>query len=97
MDVLCLNNKVDDTLGVQAGGAQILNQVVAAFFVVGWNVVVTSVVLIPISVFLPLSMTDEVLTPGTTRYMGMGRWRIIIFVRCHRTSNIVIVVATGMV
>lgn len=50
--------------GVRAGGAQILKQVAAACFVIGWNVLVTSIILILARVFLPLRMTDEELIAG---------------------------------
>uniref|UniRef100_A0A0D9XVV5 Ammonium transporter AmtB-like domain-containing protein n=1 Tax=Leersia perrieri TaxID=77586 RepID=A0A0D9XVV5_9ORYZ len=50
--------------GVRDGGVQVLKQVVAALFVAGWNVAVTSVILVVVRVFVPLRMTDEELLAG---------------------------------
>lgn len=45
-------------------GVQFLKQLVGASFVVGWNVLVTSIILLVIRVFIPLRMTDEELKIG---------------------------------
>ncbi|KAF8728965.1 hypothetical protein HU200_018268 [Digitaria exilis] len=50
--------------GVRAGGAQVMKQVVAACFVIGWNVVVTSAILLVVRVLVPLRMTDEEVLAG---------------------------------
>jgi ammonium transporter, Amt family len=58
--------------GVRAGGAQILKQVVAACFVVGWNVVVTSAILVVVRALVPLRMTDEQLARRRPRRAWKG-------------------------
>ncbi|KAJ1265065.1 hypothetical protein BS78_08G049600 [Paspalum vaginatum] len=56
--------------GVRAGGAQILKQVVAACFVIGWNVAVTSAILLVVRVLVPLRMTEEELLAGDIAVHG---------------------------
>ncbi|XP_062204311.1 ammonium transporter 3 member 1-like [Phragmites australis] len=56
--------------GARAGGAQILKQVVAALFFVGWNVVVTSAILLLVGVLVPLRMTEEELLAGDLAVHG---------------------------
>ncbi|KAF8397246.1 hypothetical protein HHK36_016156 [Tetracentron sinense] len=46
------------------GGVQFLKQLVGASFIIGWNVIATSVILLVIRVFLPLRMSDEELVIG---------------------------------
>ncbi|GAB4857362.1 Ammonium transporter [Ancistrocladus abbreviatus] len=45
-------------------GVQFLKQLVGAAFIVGWNVVATSIILLFIRVFLPLRMSEEELLIG---------------------------------
>ncbi|MQL71106.1 hypothetical protein Taro_003404 [Colocasia esculenta] len=52
------------------GGVQFLKQLVAAAFVIGWNVVVTSIILLVIRVFIPLRMSDEALVIGDDAIHG---------------------------
>ncbi|WVZ88671.1 hypothetical protein U9M48_035163 [Paspalum notatum var. saurae] len=56
--------------GVRAGGAQVLKQVVAACFVIGWNVAVTSAILLVVRVVVPLRMTEEELAAGDIAVHG---------------------------
>ncbi|KAK6943173.1 Ammonium transporter AmtB-like domain [Dillenia turbinata] len=46
------------------GVVQFLKQLVGASFIIGWNVVATSIILLFIRVFIPLRMTDEELQVG---------------------------------
>ncbi|KAG0615869.1 hypothetical protein M758_5G072300 [Ceratodon purpureus] len=46
------------------GGKQLGKQLVASLFVIGWNVVVTSIILIVIGLVIPLRMSDEHLLIG---------------------------------
>ncbi|XP_058110328.1 ammonium transporter 3 member 1-like [Magnolia sinica] len=46
------------------GGIQFLKQLVGASFVIGWNVVVTSIILLIIRKFIPLRMSEEQLLIG---------------------------------
>lgn len=46
------------------GGIQFLKQVVAALFVIGWNLVSTTLILLFIRVFIPLRMPDDQLAIG---------------------------------
>ncbi|CAA6654721.1 unnamed protein product [Spirodela intermedia] len=57
---------VSGTRGVLYGGGafQLLKQLVAAGFVIGWNIVVTTLILLAIRVFIPLRMPDEQLMIG---------------------------------
>nr|WBY73666.1 ammonium transporter 2 [Spirodela polyrhiza] len=57
---------VSGTRGVLYGGGafQLLKQLVAACFVIGWNIIVTTLILLAIRVFTPLRMPDEQLMIG---------------------------------
>lgn len=46
------------------GGVQFLKQLVAALFVIGWNIISTTIILLVIKVFIPLRMPDEELNIG---------------------------------
>ncbi|KAL9675242.1 hypothetical protein QQ045_003443 [Rhodiola kirilowii] len=46
------------------GGMQFFKQVVAALFVIGWNIVSTTLILLAIRVFIPLRMSDDQLQIG---------------------------------
>ncbi|RWR92161.1 ammonium transporter 3 member 1-like protein [Cinnamomum micranthum f. kanehirae] len=48
----------------KSGGVQFLKQLVGAAFVIGWNMVVTSIILLVIRLFIPLRMSDEELAIG---------------------------------
>lgn len=52
------------------GGVQLLKQLVAALFVIGWNIVSTTVILLGIRVFIPLRMTDDQLLIGDDAVHG---------------------------
>lgn len=47
-----------------SGGVQFLKQLVAAMFVIGWNIVSTTIILLVIQLFIPLRMPDEQLEIG---------------------------------
>ncbi|KAI3949415.1 hypothetical protein MKW92_019761 [Papaver armeniacum] len=46
------------------GGIQLLKQIVAALFVIGWNLVSTSIILLLIRLVIPLRMSDDELLIG---------------------------------
>ncbi|RZC90689.1 hypothetical protein C5167_028520 [Papaver somniferum] len=46
------------------GGIQLLKQLVAALFVIGWNLVSTSIILLWIRIVIPLRMSDDELLMG---------------------------------
>uniref|UniRef100_A0A1D1XWT1 Ammonium transporter n=1 Tax=Anthurium amnicola TaxID=1678845 RepID=A0A1D1XWT1_9ARAE len=52
------------------GGVQFLKQLVATAFVIGWNVVVTSIILLVIRFFMPLRMPDDILVIGDDAIHG---------------------------
>ncbi|ERN05327.1 hypothetical protein AMTRI_Chr08g167100 [Amborella trichopoda] len=52
------------------GGMQFLKQLVAALFVIGWNLVSTTVILLVIRVFIPLRMPEEQLIIGDDAIHG---------------------------
>ena len=54
--------KTEDTRGAfygGNGGLQFMKQIVAALFVIGWNIVSTSIICLFIRLFIPLRMPDE--------------------------------------
>lgn len=53
-----------------SGGIQLLKQIVGAGFVVGWNVVVTSIICVLIRLVMPLRMSDEQLLIGDDAVHG---------------------------
>lgn len=52
------------------GGVQFLKQLAGACFIIGWNAVVTSIILLVISLVIPLRMTDEQLLIGDDAVHG---------------------------
>ncbi|KAE9622245.1 hypothetical protein Lal_00033002 [Lupinus albus] len=52
------------------GAMQFLKQLVAAFFVIGWNLVSTTIILLFIQLFIPLRMSDEQLEIGDDAVHG---------------------------
>ncbi|AET04862.1 putative ammonium transporter, ammonium/urea transporter [Medicago truncatula] len=53
-----------------SGGVQILKQIVGALFIVGWNIVATSIICLVISFIVPLRMTEEELLIGDDAVHG---------------------------
>ncbi|XP_050384608.1 ammonium transporter 2-like [Argentina anserina] len=52
------------------GGVQFLKQIVAALFVIAWNIVSTTIILLGIRCFIPLRMPDEQLLIGDDAVHG---------------------------
>ena len=52
------------------GGVQFLKQVVAALFVIAWNIVSTTAILLAIRLFIPLRMPDDQLMIGDDAVHG---------------------------
>lgn len=52
------------------GGIQFLKQLVAALFVIGWNIVSTTAILLSIKLFMPLRMPEEELVIGDDAVHG---------------------------
>lgn len=52
------------------GGVQLLKQLVGALFVIGWNIVSTTAILLVIKLFIPLRMPDEELIIGDDAVHG---------------------------
>ena len=50
--------------GGHVGGIQLGKQIVGALFIIGWNVVMTSLILVLMRIVIPLRMTDEHLLVG---------------------------------
>ncbi|KAI9114342.1 hypothetical protein K1719_014570 [Acacia pycnantha] len=53
-----------------SGGVQILKQIVGGLFIVGWNIVVTSIICVVINFIIPLRMSDEELLIGDDAVHG---------------------------
>ena len=53
-----------------SGGMQFLKQLVAAMFVIAWNIVSTTIILLAIRVFIPLRMPEEQLIIGDDAVHG---------------------------
>lgn len=53
-----------------SGGVQILKQIVGGLFIIGWNVVVTSIICVVISLVMPLRMSEEELLIGDDAVHG---------------------------
>uniref|UniRef100_A0A0D6R3I4 Ammonium transporter AmtB-like domain-containing protein n=1 Tax=Araucaria cunninghamii TaxID=56994 RepID=A0A0D6R3I4_ARACU len=51
-------------------GMQFVKQIVGAAFVIGWNIVVTSIILLVIKIFIPLRMPDDELLIGDDAVHG---------------------------
>lgn len=56
--------------GGAAGGAQLGKQIAGALFVIGWNVVVTSIICLAIRLVVPLRMSEEKLEIGDDAVHG---------------------------
>lgn len=52
------------------GGLQFMKQLVAALFVIGWNIVSTTIILLTIKIFIPLRMPDDQLMIGDDAVHG---------------------------
>lgn len=52
------------------GGIQILKQIVGALFIIGWNLVATSIICVFINFIVPLRMTEEELLIGDDAVHG---------------------------
>ncbi|KAL5974993.1 Ammonium transporter 2 member 1 [Asimina triloba] len=53
-----------------SGGMQLVKQLVGALFVIGWNIISTTVILLVIRLFMPLRMPDEHLVIGDDAVHG---------------------------
>lgn len=58
------------------GGAQLGKQLVAALFVIGWNIVVTTIICLVVRVFVPLRMKDEHLLVGDDAVHGEDAYAV---------------------
>lgn len=58
------------------GGVQFLKQLVGASFIIGWNVVVTSIILLIIRVIIPLRMSEEELKIGDDAAHGEAAYAL---------------------
>ncbi|MED6126862.1 Ammonium transporter [Stylosanthes scabra] len=67
---LAVTNSRGAVYGGSAGGVQILKQIVGGLFVIGWNVVVTSIICVVVKFVVPLRMTDEELLIGDDAVHG---------------------------
>lgn len=56
--------------GVYGGGMQILKQIVGGLFIIGWNLVVTSIICIVLRFVVPLRMPEEQLLIGDDAVHG---------------------------
>ncbi|PRQ44935.1 putative ammonium transporter, blood group Rhesus C/E/D polypeptide, ammonium/urea transporter [Rosa chinensis] len=56
--------------GVAYGGIQVFKQIVAALFIIGWNIVVTSIICVAIRFVVPLRMPEEQLLIGDDAVHG---------------------------
>ncbi|KAG6385974.1 hypothetical protein SASPL_154857 [Salvia splendens] len=69
--VLCsLFLPVTNSRGGVYGGVQILKQIVGGAFVIGWNIVVTSIICVAIGLIIPLRMPEEELLIGDDAVHG---------------------------
>lgn len=53
-----------------SGGTQILKQIVGGAFIIGWNIVATSIICVVIGLVIPLRMSDEQLLIGDDAVHG---------------------------
>lgn len=53
-----------------SGGKQILKQIVGGLFIIGWNIVVTTIICLVINLVIPLRMSDEDLMIGDDAVHG---------------------------
>ncbi|XP_042507765.1 ammonium transporter 3 member 1-like [Macadamia integrifolia] len=73
--VLCsmflpVTNSLGLIYGVRTGGIQVGKQIVGALFIIGWNLVVTSIICLVIKLAIPLRMTDDELRIGDDEVHG---------------------------
>lgn len=59
------------------GGVQFLKQLVGAGFIIGWNVIVTSIILLIIRLVIPLRMSEEELKIGDDAAHGEEAYALI--------------------
>ncbi|CAK7343826.1 unnamed protein product [Dovyalis caffra] len=59
------------------GGLQFLKQLAGACFVIGWNVLVTSIILYGIKLFMPLRMTEDDLKIGDDAVHGEEAYALV--------------------
>lgn len=59
------------------GGVQFLKQLVGASFIIGWNVLVTSIILLVIRLLIPLRMSEEDLKIGDDAAHGEEAYALI--------------------
>ncbi|XAR56570.1 hypothetical protein NMG60_11037111 [Bertholletia excelsa] len=67
---LPVTNSRGGVYGKSAGGIQILKQLVGGAFIIGWNLVVTSIICVLIRLVVPLRMSEEQLTIGDDAVHG---------------------------
>ncbi|QHO02320.1 Ammonium transporter 3 member [Arachis hypogaea] len=67
---LAVTNSRGAVYGGSAGGVQILKQLVGGLFVIGWNLVATSIICVVVKLVVPLRMTDEELLIGDDAVHG---------------------------
>lgn len=67
---LAVTNSKGAVYGGSVGGVQILKQIVGALFIIGWNLVVTSIICVVIRFIVPLRMTEEELLIGDDAVHG---------------------------
>ncbi|XP_043704109.1 ammonium transporter 3 member 1-like [Telopea speciosissima] len=56
--------------GGTTGGTQVGKQIVGALFIIGWNLVVTSIICLVIKIFMPLRMSEDQLLIGDDAVHG---------------------------
>ncbi|KAK4774403.1 hypothetical protein SAY86_009338 [Trapa natans] len=67
---LPVTNSRGAVYGVSDGGVQVLKQVIGGAFVIGWNVVVTSMICVAIRLVIPLRLPEEELETGDDAVHG---------------------------
>lgn len=65
--------------GGASGGMQFIKQLVGACFVIAWNVVITSAIMVFIRVFVPLRLSQEELSAGDIAIHGEEAYAILGF------------------
>lgn len=65
--------------GGTSGGMQFVKQLVGACFVIGWNVMVTSVIMVSIRAFVPLRLSQDELLAGDIAIHGEEAYAILGF------------------
>lgn len=67
---LSVQNEQGGFYGKRRGGVQFGKQIAAALFIIGWNIVVTSIILLAIRLVIPLRMSEEHLLIGDDAVHG---------------------------